>query len=400
MQIASVGQYTCQHTHGKHGFLGDTSHTHTHPPTHLLGHPLGDGLVVLRLHVGLPKHDGGQQAQRKLDLLRPRQHLRQSGGGSLVSREGGCQHHAQGPSPPAPCLLPLSLNPSTGRLQQAASGKPSPPQPSARSSPPTHPPAHLVVAQDGDDAVEGRRQVWEVEAGELPGGFRGGKDHGVTLPLQPAGRGKRRGGASGAQAASGGAARAREVGRGGHAIYRAACGAPAACLAPHDTGSSAALPAHPLPACLPCPPLCHACPPVLDVQLLEQVHEVGVGAEEDVQASLVPVAVLVLPGSNLRRGKGEGGGWGLENKERSDGARLVQMQSNLTAGHCNVFSTSRRALNVQKWEWQQQVSSRRPLPAPPGPPPPPAPPPRPPARAGPHPAPHPPCRPARRGPPG
>jgi hypothetical protein len=41
--------------------------------------------------------------------------------------------------------------------------------------------------------------------------------------------------------------------------------------------------------------------PVLNVELLEQVLDVGVGTKEDVQASLIPVAVLVLPGGNLSR---------------------------------------------------------------------------------------------------
>ncbi len=56
-------------------------------PPHLLAHPLGHGLVVLRLHVRLAKHNGGQQAQRKPDLLRPRQHLQGSswGGGGAHS---------------------------------------------------------------------------------------------------------------------------------------------------------------------------------------------------------------------------------------------------------------------------------------------------------------------------
>lgn len=39
--------------------------------------------------------------------------------------------------------------------------------------------------------------------------------------------------------------------------------------------------------------------PVLDVQLPEQVLNVGVGTKEDVQAGLVPITVLVLPCRNL-----------------------------------------------------------------------------------------------------
>ena len=39
--------------------------------------------------------------------------------------------------------------------------------------------------------------------------------------------------------------------------------------------------------------------PVLDVQLLEQLAHVAIRPEKDVQAGLVPVAVLVLPGSHL-----------------------------------------------------------------------------------------------------
>mmetsp|Transcript_46288 Transcript_46288/g.90372 ORF Transcript_46288/g.90372 Transcript_46288/m.90372 type:complete len:599 (+) Transcript_46288:263-2059(+) len=39
--------------------------------------------------------------------------------------------------------------------------------------------------------------------------------------------------------------------------------------------------------------------PLLDLQLLEQVHHVGVRAEEDVQARLDPVAVVVLPRGHL-----------------------------------------------------------------------------------------------------
>ena len=35
--------------------------------------------------------------------------------------------------------------------------------------------------------------------------------------------------------------------------------------------------------------------PVLDVEFLEQVHHVGVRAEEDVKAGLDPIPVLVLP---------------------------------------------------------------------------------------------------------
>ncbi len=39
--------------------------------------------------------------------------------------------------------------------------------------------------QDGHNTVEGRRDVGEIEAGELARGVRHGKDHGVGLPLQP-----------------------------------------------------------------------------------------------------------------------------------------------------------------------------------------------------------------------
>jgi hypothetical protein len=39
----------------------------------------------------------------------------------------------------------------------------------------------------------------------------------------------------------------------------------------------------------------------LDSTDLEHVHHVGVSAEEDVQAGLIPVTVLVLPCSNLSR---------------------------------------------------------------------------------------------------
>ena len=39
--------------------------------------------------------------------------------------------------------------------------------------------------------------------------------------------------------------------------------------------------------------------PVFDVQLLEELKHVRVGPEEDVQTRLVPVTVLVLPGSNF-----------------------------------------------------------------------------------------------------
>lgn len=41
----------------------------------LLPHPLRDGLVVLGLDVGLPPDDGGEQADRELDLLGPGEHL-------------------------------------------------------------------------------------------------------------------------------------------------------------------------------------------------------------------------------------------------------------------------------------------------------------------------------------
>jgi hypothetical protein len=33
---------------------------------------------------------------------------------------------------------------------------------------------------------------------------------------------------------------------------------------------------------------------------LENIHHVGVCAEEDVQTGLIPVTVLILPGSNLQ----------------------------------------------------------------------------------------------------
>ena len=39
--------------------------------------------------------------------------------------------------------------------------------------------------------------------------------------------------------------------------------------------------------------------PVFDVQLGEQAAHVAIGAEEDVQAGLIPVAVVVLPGRHL-----------------------------------------------------------------------------------------------------
>lgn len=41
--------------------------------------------------------------------------------------------------------------------------------------------------------------------------------------------------------------------------------------------------------------------PVLNVQLLEKVHQVGVRSKEDVQTCLVPVAILVLPCSHLHQ---------------------------------------------------------------------------------------------------
>mmetsp|Transcript_12821 Transcript_12821/g.36773 ORF Transcript_12821/g.36773 Transcript_12821/m.36773 type:complete len:312 (+) Transcript_12821:2452-3387(+) len=47
-------------------------HTRRHP---LLLHPLGHRQVILRLHVALPEDDRRKQPDRKLNLLRPRQHL-------------------------------------------------------------------------------------------------------------------------------------------------------------------------------------------------------------------------------------------------------------------------------------------------------------------------------------
>ncbi len=41
------------------------------------------------------------------------------------------------------------------------------------------------LPENGDDAIEGSRQIREVEAAELAGGVGHGKDHGVLLPLEP-----------------------------------------------------------------------------------------------------------------------------------------------------------------------------------------------------------------------
>ena len=38
---------------------------------------------------------------------------------------------------------------------------------------------------------------------------------------------------------------------------------------------------------------------VLNVELLKEVHHIGVGAKEDMKARLDPVAIFVLPGGNL-----------------------------------------------------------------------------------------------------
>lgn len=38
---------------------------------------------------------------------------------------------------------------------------------------------------------------------------------------------------------------------------------------------------------------------VLNAQLIEQPHHVGVGTEKDVQASLIPIAILVFPRGHL-----------------------------------------------------------------------------------------------------
>jgi hypothetical protein len=49
-------------------------------------------------------------------------------------------------------------------------------------------------------------------------------------------------------------------------------------------------------------PLCDVCCTAQrDSTNLEHVHHVGVSAEEDVQAGFIPVAILVLPCSNLSR---------------------------------------------------------------------------------------------------
>mmetsp|Transcript_3894 Transcript_3894/g.11286 ORF Transcript_3894/g.11286 Transcript_3894/m.11286 type:complete len:214 (+) Transcript_3894:1406-2047(+) len=85
------------------------------------------------------------------------------------------------------------------------------------------PSQHLVVPEDGNDAIEGRRQVREVKPRELSGGVGHGEDHRVLLPLQP----------------------------------------------------------------------------VLDAQLPEHVHHIGIGPEEYVQSGLDPVPVLILPGGDF-----------------------------------------------------------------------------------------------------
>lgn len=84
----------------------------------LLAHPLRHAQPVLRLHVRLPPHDGGQQPDGELDLFGPGQ--------------------------------------------------------------------HLVVAQDGDDAVEGGGQpLREVESRKRARHVARREDHAVLLPLQP-----------------------------------------------------------------------------------------------------------------------------------------------------------------------------------------------------------------------
>lgn len=73
--LARLPPTTVQYRHAK-PLCFPVAYATARPTAHLHAHPLGHSLIVLSLHVRLAKHDGGQQAQRKPDLLRPRQHLR------------------------------------------------------------------------------------------------------------------------------------------------------------------------------------------------------------------------------------------------------------------------------------------------------------------------------------